>query len=136
MQVLELVGMLADYDGRLVVVGDMNSRADGSDADGGLAYHVLLQAGLKDAWAALYPDALGYTSGWGDELWRTTDPNTGEPLALYERIDYVLSRGSITPLAADVVGDTLADRLGGLWPSDHAGLVATLRLVDARFLEP
>jgi hypothetical protein len=26
------------------------------------------------------------------------------------------------------VGDEPQDRIGGLWPSDHAGVVATLRL--------
>jgi hypothetical protein len=39
---------------------------------------------------------------------------------------------SVTPnlcgLDADVVGDELGDRTpSGLWPSDHAGVVATLR---------
>lgn len=132
LQVQELVAMLAGVEGELILVGDMNSRADGSDADGGAAYHMLLAAGFGDTWAELYPDALGYTSGFGDELWRTTDPVTGEPLALYERIDYVLHRGPVAPRSADVVGDQLSDRVGGLWPSDHAGLVGTLRLENPR----
>lgn len=133
-QVQELVGMLSEWTGRLVVIGDMNSRPDGSDADGGAAYQLLLAAGLHDAWAVLYPDQLGYTSGWGTDLSWTEDPVTGEPLALYERIDLVLYRGAIVPRSATVVGDELADRVGGLWPSDHAGVVGTLRLVDQRFL--
>jgi hypothetical protein len=32
-------------------------------------------------------------------------------------------------VSAEVVGDDPADRTtGGLWPSDHAGVVATLRI--------
>jgi len=39
----------------------------------------------------------------------------------------VFLRGPFTPVAADVVGEESADRTpGGLWPSDHAGVVATL----------
>jgi len=53
---------------------------------------------------------------------------------LTQRLDLVLFRNtlSVTPnlcgLDADVVGDELSDHTpSGLWPCDHAGVVATLR---------
>ncbi len=52
---------------------------------------------------------------------------------LYERVDLVLYRGAITPLSAYRVGTTPLPSLGGRWPSDHAGVVATLRLENPRF---
>lgn len=128
-QAFELAAALAGVEGRLVVVGDMNSRPDGSDVDGGAAYQLLRQACFADAWAELTGE-LGYTSGWDEDLTLTEDPDTGEPLELYERIDLVLLRGGLVPVSASVVGDEPSDRLGGLWPSDHAGVVATLRLAN------
>jgi endonuclease/exonuclease/phosphatase family metal-dependent hydrolase len=49
--------------------------------------------------------------------------------AFTQRIDLVLARGGFRPLRAEVVGDEQAVRDAlGLWPSDHGGPVATLRL--------
>jgi hypothetical protein len=48
---------------------------------------------------------------------------------LYSRIDLIVFRGDITVASARVAGDQPGDRTpGGLWPSDHAGVVATLRI--------
>ena len=45
----------------------------------------------------------------------------------------VLFRQNLCALDADVVGDELNDRTAsGLWPSDHAGVVADLRLNASR----
>jgi endonuclease/exonuclease/phosphatase family metal-dependent hydrolase len=133
LQAEQLASELEDVPGRLIVVGDTNSRPDGTDADGGAAYQALLGACLVDAWPAVERDALGYTSGWAEDLTLTEDPTTGEPLALYERIDQVFFRGAVSARAVEVVGDELSDRVGGLWPSDHAGVIATLRLENPRF---
>ena len=46
---------------------------------------------------------------------------------LYQRIDFVLASKGIDALWARRVGNTPLSRIGGLWPSDHAGVVATLR---------
>ena len=49
--------------------------------------------------------------------------------ALSLRIDLVLTRGAVSVQDIKVVGDRAIDRTSsGLWPSDHAGLVATLRI--------
>ena len=60
-----------------------------------------------------------------------------EAPAFHERIDFVLFRdpklgairGPFDALAASIVGNAPSDRTpSGLWPSDHAGVVATLRV--------
>jgi len=80
-------------------------------------YGMLLNAGFADAAAV-----AGLTCCHADDL-RNPVP------AFTQRIDLVLARGGFTPLRADVVGDEQAVRDAlGLWPSDHGGPVATLRL--------
>jgi endonuclease/exonuclease/phosphatase family metal-dependent hydrolase len=104
---------------RVVLVGDLNS-GPGTESEA-----VLAAAGFTDVWDAVGAGA-GFTCCWPELLSETEPP-------LSERIDYVLLRGAVSPLAVDVVGEALEDRVGGLWPSDHAGVVATLRLENPRF---
>jgi hypothetical protein len=48
---------------------------------------------------------------------------------LTKRIELVLTKGGFNPVAVDVVSEESADRTAsGLWPSDHAGVVATLQI--------
>ena len=48
---------------------------------------------------------------------------------LSERIDLVLFRGGFHVEDIRLVGEKPSDRIPpGLWPSDHAGVVATLRI--------
>jgi endonuclease/exonuclease/phosphatase family metal-dependent hydrolase len=102
----------------VILVGDFNSRADGTGTD---TYSNLIGAGFKDAWSATHPGEPGYTWGHDENLLNTT-------VNLTQRIDLVLFRGNLCALDADVVGEELTDRTpSGLWPSDHAGVVATLR---------
>lgn len=129
-QIEQLVSQLDATQGRLILVGDLNSRPD----DAG--YAALRDACLGDAWIDVHGGDPGYTSGWAEDLTRTTDPVTGEPLSLSERIDLVMFRGAVSASAASIVGSDLSDRVGGLWPSDHAGVVATLRLEDPTFFTP
>jgi hypothetical protein len=69
---------------------------------------------------------LGNTWGHDEDLLNTT-------VDLTQRLDLVLfrdggSEDGLCALDADVVGEELDDRTpSGLWPSDHAGVVATLR---------
>lgn len=102
----------------VVVLGDLNSRPDGSTSQ---AYPILTAAGFRDAWAQRYPDAPGLTCCHGVDL---RDATKG----FSERIDYVLTRGGFTALRGAVTGAAPASRLAGLWPSDHGGLWMTLRL--------
>jgi len=126
LQAVELSQLLADAPLPVVLVGDLNSEP--TDAAG--AYGILTGAvGLEDAWVDVHGPAGGNTSGQTDDL------NLPES-RIDHRIDYVLYQpGALDAVAAGVVGDQQADRTPplpgapfGLWPSDHAGVVATLHL--------
>jgi hypothetical protein len=101
----------------LVFVGDFNSAADGTST---ATYANLIAAGLQDAWTHVLPGDPGYTS--------TQNADLMNPISLLsERIDLVLHRGGFSALDVELVGENPADRTpSGLWPSDHAGIVATL----------
>jgi hypothetical protein len=103
----------------VVAVGDYNSATDGSATP---TYGNLIAAGYTDVWPLVTIGDAGFTGGLrGDLLGPVTDLRT--------RIDLVLFRGSITAVSAYRVGHTETDRTpSGLLPSDHAGLVATVRL--------
>jgi endonuclease/exonuclease/phosphatase family metal-dependent hydrolase len=100
----------------VVLTGDLNSRADGP---GTPTYANMLAGGFTDAWSAV---------GKGPGLTCCFAPSLLGPPALDKRIDLVLARG-VTPVRVEVVGDEQDDRTpSGLLPSDHAGVVAKLRL--------
>lgn len=113
---------LAELEGPVIAVGDFNS------APGTWAAAAMTDAGFEDVWAALYPEDPGLSCCWPEELSEISPP-------LDERDDYVFTHGLLEPRSAELTGEELADRYGGLWPSDHAGLFATLRIEDARFSE-
>ena len=101
-----------------VLLGDLNSRADGT----GTPTHAnLLAEGFQDAWSQAHPADIGLTCCHGDDLREVGGP-------FYSRIDYVLLRNGFKAVAAGIVGEAPGDRLAGLWPSDHAGVWARLRL--------
>lgn len=124
LQAQELAGLLAGSRLPVVLVGDLNSRPD--DAQG--AYGILTGSlHLTDAWVKVHGPAGGFTSGQTDDL------NLPES-RLTHRIDYVLyqARG-LRATRATVLGEEQRDRTRplpgapyGLWPSDHAGVAATL----------
>lgn len=126
LQAVELAARLAVSRLPVVVVGDLNSRPDDRFGAYGVLTGVL---GLSDAWVTVRGPGGGFTSGQTDDL------NLQES-QLDHRIDYVLYRSSrIRAVAAEVVGEEQSDRTPptagapyGLWPADHAGVVATLRL--------
>ena len=105
---------------RTLLIGDFNSRADGT---GTPTYGLLRAAGFADAWSDVHPGDPGLTCCWETHLLSPVPP-------FDERIDLVLARGSFAALRAEIVGeDAVADRTpSGLFHSDHAGVVATLRL--------
>jgi endonuclease/exonuclease/phosphatase family metal-dependent hydrolase len=108
----------------VVVMGDFNS--DGNGGATSAAYEEFRDAGFGDAWLDVHPDDLGLTYGQEPTLSDPTWPSTTtEPI---ERIDFVLYRGEFTSVDADRVGEETGDRIDGLWPSDHAGVEATLRV--------
>ena len=130
-QANELLGVLSVESKPVVLVCDCNSAADGSQT---ATYGLLTgSGGFADAWSEAHPRDPGYTSSLPDGFF--TDP------LLRTRIDLVLARygfhaspnaGIVGGVHADVVGETSAERTAsGLWPSDHAGVVATLNMPKA-----
>ena len=125
-QATELLGVLASETHPIVLACDCNSAADGSQT---ATYGLLTRrGGFDDAWSEAHPRDPGYTSSLPDGYF--TEPQ------LRTRIDLVLTRygfgaspnaGIVGGAHADIVGETAAERTAsGLWPSDHAGVVATL----------
>lgn len=106
----------------VIAVGDYNSAADGS---GTATYALLTDAGLADAWTKLRSPDPGFTCCQPELL----DNFDSEPS---RRIDFIFMRGG--PKAKDIqlVGNDPSDRAAGLWPSDHAGVVADIRLRERR----
>lgn len=116
-QAAQLVAEAGATDLPLVLVGDLNTPADGN----GVTYNLLAALGFSDAWTA---------AGQGPGYTCCQQPNLLNPASmLQDRIDFVLFRGPFAALAADVTGDEPADKTtSGWWPSDHAGVVARLRI--------
>ena len=112
-QAAELLAGPANTDLPLVLVGDLNSPADGT----GSTYNHLIAEGFIDGWvqAGL---GEGQTCCQAYDLLNSIS-------TLDRRINFVLFRGGFKVLDVDVLGDNLTDRTpAGLWPSDHAAVVA------------
>ena len=119
-QAAELAQIVNATTGPVVLAGDLNS-LPGKEGEGILAAPPSLGgAGLVDTWGTLHPNLPGLTCCFPELL---SDPAR----TLDQRIDYVLLR-QVRPLTARVLGDVPGARTSGLWPSDHAGLTASLRL--------
>jgi len=141
-QVQELLGsVLAGLDGVTILGGDLNSDAAAApgDASWTTTYDDLLAEGFEDVWTAAphSPSDPGYTC--------CEDPDLRNAIAkLDQRIDFVLVRPP-TRIAdgqarghfrADVVGGRTGSMTGsGLWPADHAGIVAGVWLGSGALVE-
>jgi endonuclease/exonuclease/phosphatase family metal-dependent hydrolase len=115
-QARQLIDSLGNSNLPVIVMGDMNAepRSD--------VYRQFTDAGYSDAWAADHGDREGQTCCQSGDL------KNGKS-ELSRRIDHVFLRGAVTVVTAARVGDKPSDRTPhGLWPSDHAGVVARVRL--------
>jgi hypothetical protein len=92
---------------------------------------MLTAAGFVDLWASAHPGEPGASCCNAELL--------DNPTATYDqRLDLILVRASdgrsgryVASAQAALVGTTPAERTaGGLWPSDHAGLVGILKVPD------
>jgi endonuclease/exonuclease/phosphatase family metal-dependent hydrolase len=115
----------ADTTGPVVLLGDFNTVVGTGSGTG--SHDRLLEAGFTDAWSQARPDRPGLTCCAPEDLGRSA-PGSGP--GYDRRIDLVLFRGpGVRVEAVDLVGTDPADRTpSGLWPSDHAGVVAALSL--------
>ena len=107
----------------VVIAGDFNVNAASHDLAETVAYRSFLEAGFEEVWTILVPNDPGFTWPLHGE-----DPFT--PVTTpFQRIDLVLFQGALTARGIDRIGETAADRTpSGLWPSDHAGVVASFHV--------
>lgn len=123
LQAQELLQILASELRPVALVGDFNSEADGSTTP---TYGMVVGAGFIDAWE---PRGQGFTCCHDSDLRNLA-------ASLDERIDFVFLRGDFgfdppgvgDLFQASLVGHRPSDRSPkGLWPSDHVGIITTLR---------
>ncbi|MDQ3896508.1 MAG: endonuclease/exonuclease/phosphatase family protein [Actinomycetota bacterium] len=117
-----ILGPIGSATEPVILVGDLNSGPDLPVLANRLAFYALELYGLVDTWRVVHPDDPGYTAGFNELL---NDP-TAEG-ALEYRVDHVMTSPGIGVLASRRYGIDPDNRTaGGLWPSDHAGVAATL----------
>ena len=117
-QAQELVDILSDETLPIILLGDFNTRAPN-----GTAYQILLSAGYVDVWQ-MDSEGTGNTCCQDDDILNEVSDHS-------VRIDQIFVRNLELPASVltHTVGDTPSERLSsGLWPSDHAGVVAHLLL--------
>jgi hypothetical protein len=129
-QATELIDTLQDKTKPVIVVGDLNSPAPTGDT-----YQVFGAAGYVDAWTRNLRrgEGDGFTFGQAPDL---MNPESN----LMDRRDLIFVRNNtpghavVGAVHATVWGDELADRIplvddaSFLWPSDHAAVIAEMRI--------
>jgi hypothetical protein len=121
----ELIATLEHETLPVIVVGDLNT-----PAPAGAVYNTFLDAFYADVWdlRSNGRNEPGFTANHASDL-------RNDVVDLQKRIDFILvrnrpgaaPRSAIGRVFAIVVGDELGDRTpSGLWPSDHAGVVARM----------
>jgi endonuclease/exonuclease/phosphatase family metal-dependent hydrolase len=113
-----------------ILCGDFNAEPDSDEVRKltGKAAVPVPKLVFRDAWAATHGNA--HSSGPDDGVtWSNTNPFAALALEYPRRIDYVFvgwpktgGRGQVVD--CEVVGN---EPVGGVWPSDHFGVLATLR---------
>jgi len=116
-ELLKKTGPLGSKKRASILVGDFNSAPGDNANDRGTtrdanAYYSAIDAGFRN------PLPKRSTCCFGEDLHSTADH-------LETWIDHVLVRPKIKAVKSGIVGTR---QVGGLYPSDHAGITATLRL--------
>lgn len=128
-QALELVNGPTIADVPVILAGDINSDASGSDPNPVhlASYQVLVSGGFLDFWPTAHPLDPGFTNPLHGE-----DPYT-QFASPNQRIDVILFKSGGKGIEAQdvfLIGkgrDDLTEH--GFWPSDHAGVVESLTLL-------
>jgi endonuclease/exonuclease/phosphatase family metal-dependent hydrolase len=121
-QIKELIPAAGNTSLPIIFSGDFNSTADSVTDPSYPTYQALVAANFVDAWAKRRPQDHGFTCCQAPNL-------LNNPSSLSHRIDLLLFRGTIGIDDIHLVGNDSRDRtISGLWPSDHAGVVATFRI--------
>jgi len=96
----------------IIIAGDFNS--DPADAEPN-AYRAITDAGFVDTGRRVATCCQNETLS-----------NPASELKTW--IDHIVIRPRAKVLSTRIFGNRPSDRIGGLWPSDHAGVIATMRL--------
>jgi len=116
-QMLETGGVLASKRRQSILMGDFNSAPSDNANDRGTsrdasAYYEAIDAGFRN------PLPKRATCCFAEDLHSTSE-------RLETWIDHIVVRPRIRVLRSAIVG---TEQVGGMYPSDHAGIAATLRL--------
>src|SRR5512141_752245 len=129
-QALEILAGPADTELPVVFVADSNSNANGDSTTP--AYAAFIGDGFVDTWTEANPGVTVSTCCNAELL---TNPTFLNPADDEGRIDLILFRGAedFQTLGAERLGtDPATDRVSNgltlIWPSDHAGVAATLQI--------
>jgi endonuclease/exonuclease/phosphatase family metal-dependent hydrolase len=122
-QASELLATAANTTMPVIMVADFNTDANNSADPSFPTYQLLtVTGGFTDAWKEKFPSLPGNTCCQDDDLLNPTS-------LLSTRVDLILYRGDMSVRDIKLVGHLPSDKTpSGLWPSDHAGVVAGLRL--------
>jgi endonuclease/exonuclease/phosphatase family metal-dependent hydrolase len=105
----------------VIIAGDFNADAANPNDPTFATYQEMINSGFGDAWTATHHRDPGFT--WGQT------PGDRNPIStLTQRIDFVFFHGEIRALNSKLAGAEPHDRIHGFWPSDHAGVGATLQV--------
>jgi len=124
LQTAELIGAVTGTPVPLVVMGDFNSSPNLLDPRP--AYGLMTGIGYLDLWTVRKgPFDPGFTCCQNEALRNAVS-------ALDERIDLVFTflppGAKLMPIQSSVVGDSDNEKsASGMWPSDHAGVVSTMK---------
>ena len=129
-QAQQLLALLQSESLPTILSGDFNSDVFGQDPTRATpSYGMITGAGFVDSWLRPGLVPAGLTCCQSETL---DNPVT----AFNQRIDFIFTRNMPRPMQVigrDVVGVAAADRTpGGLWPSDHGGVVATFVIPPAK----
>jgi endonuclease/exonuclease/phosphatase family metal-dependent hydrolase len=102
----------------LPVILAMDSNAQAAPLPQDATYMDFIAAGYDDEWVENFPFVPGLTC--------CQDEADNNPVSqVYQRIDLILNSGNVRVRNIALFGVDPRDRIiGGLWPSDHAGVAA------------
>ena len=123
-QANELIAETGPLSGKLpiILLGDLNSDPAASASDAAAYNRIVGDEYAEDGGFADF-GVEENTCCFSETLF--DDP----PVTFTSRIDHVLGRGDVSGVDATRIGDDPALRTGtGLWPTDHLGVVATLKV--------
>jgi endonuclease/exonuclease/phosphatase family metal-dependent hydrolase len=113
-QATELINGPANSKLPLIITGDLNS-----PPNSGTYKLFILNSGFHDVWSEA-GEGPGFTCCQAPDLSNAVS-------GLNQRIDYILFKNGWKPIEAELIGESQSDRTNtGLWPSDHAGVIAGL----------